>query len=182
MRCCSVKNDVVCWATAARADPDPGCAPDARPVIGMQHCRRRIRSPCSTDDGRNNHLARRADRSVAPDSWDQMTTSTPSTARPSAGAALPALLLSALCAVSIDHRSLWRDEMATRQFALLPVGDLFHALTHVDLAVLVIVAVLIQPFSVLAVPCFIGMLWGPQLRREWWSDGSRSFRCARSSQ
>lgn len=201
-----------------------------------------------------------------------MTTSTPSTARPSAGAALlillPALLLAALCAVSIDHRPLWRDEMATRQFALLPVGDLFHAVTHVDLvlapyylfihlpamvapgptglrlassvagviavacvsyaawlrwggvaafvagtalaansdfiatstqarpyalaimclagaaavataigagfraklsvpvvAVLLIVAVLMQPFSVLAVPCFIGMLWGPQLRR-----------------
>ena len=46
--------------------------------------------------------------------------------------AAPALLSLIVSLSCIGRAALWRDEMATRQFSLLPVGSLFRATSHVD--------------------------------------------------
>jgi hypothetical protein len=47
------------------------------------------------------------------------------------GPALLSLFVSLSC---INRVALWRDEMATREFSLLPIGELFRATSHVDRA------------------------------------------------
>lgn len=61
---------------------------------------------------------------------------------------LPTAVFAVLALTSLRTRPLWRDEMATREFALLPWTQLWEAVQHVDLVLLPYYALMHLPVRV----------------------------------